>query len=532
MFMDGNGGNELLLIETSGTTIYTSLTCLGNITGDVVGDVTGNLIGNVTASNVGTVDMTATGTSNIQVPNNTVSSDNKIPFIGGGGTQGNILSNASFIYNPSSQVLSVPSLTASTAITCNGTMTVSSGEGVNGNATLIIESDTDNAVENSSPQLHMKKDGGACQYFIKGSNEQETSSTTAENNLILEIDDSTGTNNAMYFNINNTELLKIAPTLTTINNDVEISGTKKLTVHEVICDEFEVTGQNFKLDIPLSGIPADLAIPCWNGVVSSTNQNPDQRLRHKGTVFSFNPSTSLMKCPDITSSGTINANILNATTFNPSSISSSGDITTTGNFQYSNGTASLPINYTQELLGGTSLMELIDDVASGANQGNYGNTILSITRIGMNAKAYGKNYRAFTWNAYNTGLNIPTTFTCQYTGFWEIYVSFRFQTTSSVSSNRVNPIIRMLLNNVEQTSDNSSMPQYIRHQVGRHGTVVYRRKMRLSATNTLKFKTRINYGGTVDYSSIVSSSLFEIDDLKIGMTFLGNLTSNDIGYNG
>jgi hypothetical protein len=261
--------------------------------------------------------------------------------------------------------------------------------------------------------------------------------------------------------------------------------------------------------------------------------------------ITFNPSGNILSTGNITLTGALTALLLTTTsnatiggnldvtgTFTPSSISSSGDITTTGNFQYSNGTESLPINYTQELLGGTSLMELIDNVASGANQGSYGNTILSTPRIGIDAKAHGKNYRAFTWNAYNTGLNLPTTFTCQYTGFWEIHVSFRFQTTSLSSSNRVNPIIRMLLNNVEQTSDNSSMPQHTRHQVGRHGTVVYRRKMRLSATNTLQFKTRLNFGATVDYSSIIASSLFEIDDLKIGMTFLGNLTSNDIGYNG
>jgi hypothetical protein len=300
------GGTDTGLLKTS-TNLYFNPSSTGKLTtgtfdGDVTGDVTGNVSG---ASNVGTVNMTATGTCNIKVPNNTASSDNKIPFIGGGGTQGNILSNAGFNYNPSSGILSTPNLTADA-------ITISSSAGANGNATLLIESDTDNTVENASPQVHLKKDGGACQCFIKGSNETESSSSSAENNLIFEIDDATGTQNAFYFYDNTTEILKISTSDGITGNLVgNVTGnvTSGITANTTNLTADSVTATN------------ELIIKAINHDTSGTAHNSKLLfLDGDGTIDSsykivrsnslyYNPTNTTLVAPKIQGSTQVNSNL-------------------------------------------------------------------------------------------------------------------------------------------------------------------------------------------------------------------------------
>ena len=65
--------------------------------------------------------------------------------------------------------------------------------------------DTKNSVEDSCPQNLLTKDGGAYVGPIRAGTSTDSSSASIENNMVFRINDSTGSDNKFYFNLNGSE---------------------------------------------------------------------------------------------------------------------------------------------------------------------------------------------------------------------------------------------------------------------------------------------------------------------------------------
>ena len=186
-----------------------------------------------------------------------------------------------------------------------------------------------------------------------------------------------------------------------------------------------------------------------------------------------------------------------------------------------------PLNYTY-IIGNTDLIQTIDVVGSGVNNGKFGQGVyLSIERTGVKATAFGSNADLISWNAYVLNTNTPTQWTVYafIAGIWEITVTCDYKTDVDGTSNRVNPIMRLELNGTEIEEGTQSL--YIRHQLGRVATMRTNHILRLSQADRIKLKTYVNYGGALNYSSLIAVGDFELSNFYFRATFLGPLDEYD-----
>jgi hypothetical protein len=259
--------------------------------------------------------------------------------------------------------------------------------------------------------------------------------------------------------------------------------------------------------------------------------------------FTFNPSTTLLSVPNIDATGTVTAGALDVTnnmtvsgTFtcgdinfgNLDSTTAAAKITVQQPIHYGAGVFSQPLNYTIKI-GTTDLIRTIDTASgTGLNSGKYGNGVtLSILRSGVKTTSYGQNSEIISWNPYIDATNTATNFTLGgLPGLWDIKMTCKYMSTQTGSSNRVNPIVRAVLNNTTAI-DGGDQSSYIRHQVGRVGGIVWHNKIYLNTNDSLRFDTYVNFSGVIDFTSVRSSTDFDLSDFMFIATFLGPLDEYD-----
>ena len=229
---------------------------------------------------------------------------------------------------------------------------------------------------------------------------------------------------------------------------------------------------------------------------------------------------------DMTVSGTFTGGDINFD--NLYGISASGKITVQQPIHYGGGAFIQPLNYTIRI-GTTDLIRTIDTASgTGFNSGRYGNGVtLSILRSGVKTTSYGQNSEIITWNPYIDATNTATNFTLGgLPGLWDIKMTCKFTTAQAGNSNRVNPIVRAVLNNTT-TIDGGDQSSYIRHNVGRVGCIVWHNKIYLNTTDSIRFDTYTNFGAVIDFTSIIASTDFDLSDFMFIATFLGPLDEYD-----
>ena len=259
--------------------------------------------------------------------------------------------------------------------------------------------------------------------------------------------------------------------------------------------------------------------------------------------FTFNPSTTLLSVPNITATGTATAGTLNVTnnltvsgTFtcgdidfgNLDSTNAAAKISVQQPLQYGSGVFVQPLNYTIKI-GTTDLIRTIDTASgTGFNSGKFGNGVtLSILRSGVKTTSYGQNTALIAWNPYIDATNTATNFTLGgLPGLWDIKMTCKYFAALSGSSNRVNPVVRAVLNNTTAI-DGGDQSSYVRHNAGRVGGIVWHNKIYLNTNDSIRFDTYVNFGGVIDYTSIMPSTAFDLSDFMFIATFLGPLDEYD-----
>jgi len=258
--------------------------------------------------------------------------------------------------------------------------------------------------------------------------------------------------------------------------------------------------------------------------------------------FTFNPSTTLLSVPNIdttaVTAGTLD--VTNNMTVNGTftcgdidfgsleSTNAAAKITVQQPIQYGGGIFVQPLNYTIKI-GTTDLIRTIDTASgTGFNSGKYGNGVtLSILRSGVKTTSYGQDSEIISWNPYIDATNTATNFTLGgLPGLWEIKMTCKYTSAQAGNSNRVNPIVRAVLNNTTAI-DGGDQSSYIRHNMGRVGGIVWHNKIYLNTTDSIRFDTYVNYFTTLDYTSIISSTDFDLSDFMFIATFLGPLDEYD-----
>jgi hypothetical protein len=240
--------------------------------------------------------------------------------------------------------------------------------------------------------------------------------------------------------------------------------------------------------------------------------------------FTFNPSTTLLSVPNIDATGTVTAGALDVTnnmtvngTFTCGDIdfgslestNAAAKITVQQPIQYGGGVFVQPLNYTIKI-GPTDLIRTIDTVSgNGFNSGKYGDgNTLSILRSGVKATAYGQNTELITWNPYIDAVNAETNFTLGgLPGLWDIQMTCKYRASLLSTNNRVNPIVRAVLNNTTAING-GDQSHYIRHQTGRVGCVVWHNKIYLNTNDSIRFDTYVNFGGVINFTSVMPPQNF------------------------
>jgi len=257
--------------------------------------------------------------------------------------------------------------------------------------------------------------------------------------------------------------------------------------------------------------------------------------------FTFNPSTTLLSVPNInatavtagtldvtnnmTVSGTFTCGDINFGSLE--STNAAAKITVQQPLQYGGGIFVQPLNYTIKI-GTTDLIRTIDTAGTGFNSGKYGNGMtLSILRSGVKTTSYGQDTELITWNPYIDATNTATNFTLGgLPGLWDIKMTCKYTSTQASNSNRVNPIVRAVLNNTTAI-DGGDQSSYIRHNVGRVGGIVWHNKIYLNTNDSIRFDTYVNYGAVLNYTSLMASDGFGLSDFLFIATFLGPLDEYD-----
>ena len=213
---------------------------------------------------------------------------------------------------------------------------------------------------------------------------------------------------------------------------------------------------------------------------------------------------------------------------NLDSTNAAAKITVPNPIHYGVGVFAQPLNYTIKI-GTTDLIRTIDTASgTGLNSGKYGNGVtLSILRSGVKTTSYGQDSEIISWNPYIDATNTATNFTLGgLPGLWEIKMTCKYTSAQAGNSNRVNPIVRAVLNNTTAI-DGGDQSSYIRHNMGRVGGIVWHNKIYLNTTDSIRFDTYVNFGAVINYTSIMSSTDFDLSDFLFIATFLGPLDEYD-----
>jgi len=296
--------------------------------------------------------------------------------------------------------------------------------------------------------------------------------------------------------------------LTTANGSYNASQDKfKMTNLEII-NTLDFNNSidasiNFTSSLPTPG-PGETnahTIPFIDSYNSTTTQ---RKMKH--TVgFSYTPSDQQLKCPNLLVTD---------------------KITVDDSLHYGTGATTQPLNYTFRI-GHTDDINTVN-IAGGTNHGSWGGgNVLSILKSGCKATSYGQNSKLWTFNAYNISSSTPTSFTMTgLPGLWHIIVTVNYMTSASGSSNRVNPILEALLNGSTTISE-GAQSSYIRHQLGRVGTVKWENKLYFDTNDTIAFRTYANYSSVTGFSYILSSSNYTATKFMFMASYLGPLDEYD-----
>jgi len=279
-------------------------------------------------------------------------------------------------------------------------------------------------------------------------------------------------------------------------------------IKDPISIDFSI-GSRFTLSIDTSNTTIINDLICLAVDTSTTNEdlplllreNDGQITKCNTSNLSYNPSTDLLKFGDM----------------------DGHELVLDVPIQYQ-GLSKIALNYTITI-GHTDSIKTVDVVGSGLNTTKYGGgTIVSILRSGVTTTAYGSDLDYITWNAYVDATNTPTSFTIASSGLWKIKAIFTYDNSSSAS--RVVPIIKALKNGntrIEEGTEKS----YFRYAQGRIGTVKWEHTLRLNITDSPQFQSYVSAGSSTVFTSILSSSDFELTDFLFQATYLGPLTQYD-----
>jgi hypothetical protein len=239
--------------------------------------------------------------------------------------------------------------------------------------------------------------------------------------------------------------------------------------------------------------------------IDSYNSTTTQRKMKHTVGFSYTPSEQQLKCPKLLVTD---------------------KITVDDSLHYGTGATTQPLNYTFRI-GHTDDINTVN-IAGGTNHGSWGGgNVLSILKSGCKATSYGQNSKLWTFNAYNISSSTPTSFTMAgLPGLWHIIVTVDYMTSASSSSNRVNPILNALLNG-STTITEGAQSSYIRHQLGRVGTVKWENKLYFNTNDTIAFRTYANYSSLTGFSYILSSSNYTATKFMFMASYLGPLDEHD-----
>jgi len=442
-------------------------------------------------------DATITGDTTITAVNSTVSNNNRIPFIEGGGATGR-LCESNLYYNPSDQTLVSANITTTNAIN-SPTLTVT---GTN-NGQIIIDptyglsfNQSDGYLFRMAGVWKMRIDNTLTTIYdnfqlngsatIDGDIYKQTATLSAvdrDQNVLFhdnEGDKRIKENNSFYFN----------------------PSDERLTVTNLTC------GTNVKLSCSVPTASTKFPVLLLN---EGSND-----VKKANSFMSYNPSLDRIYGKDI---------MLNEDS------GTRGRLTLIEPIRYGGPVLYTPLNYTY-IIGNTDTIATIDAVGSGLNSGKFGNGVyIGINRSGVKATAFGSNTDLISWNQYINATNTPTSFTnvSLFTGTWEVTVMCDYMSSNSSSSasggNRVNPILRLEVNGTEIEEGTQSL--YIRHQLGRVGTMRTNYILKLEQGDVIALRTYVNYGGTTNFSSLMLSGQYSLSNFNFRATFLGTLDEYD-----
>ena len=517
-------------------------------------------------------DATITGDTTITAVNSTVSNNNRIPFIEGGGATGR-LCESNLYYNPNNQTLVSANITTTSAInsptvtvtgTNNGQLTIDPTYGLFINhadghvfrmagiwklrissaeigmyANLRLNPNNSNNETNiifNEYSASASGDKSKIQFSNIG---QIISSRDASLNPVLEFINTGATPEVQYqIQLNSTNNKYNTPDGGSHNFLIDTFSEFEITVSETIIKNtlkledvtLPTANTNFFLLLQNSG----------NGQVKRSNlvfnpvseiltinklklENTDTATATDNKLLFLDPNDEVEKSDsnlsyDATTS-TLTFKILDNS-------SADSKITVQKPLHYGAGVFSQPLNYTIRV-GHTDLIQTIDVLGSGLNTGKFGNGIyLSILRSGVKTTAYGQNSLLWNWNAYVDATDTATVFTMGgLPGLWDVMVTFKFQWDSG-NTNRANPIIKAEING-STTQEEGVESQYVRQQLGRIVTVKYHNKLYFNTSDTIAFRTFLNIGSTTNFTSLATSSQFDLSDFMFMATYMGPLDEYD-----
>ncbi len=517
-------------------------------------------------------DATIIGDTTITAVNSTVSNNNRIPFIEGGGGTGR-LCESNLYYNPNNETLVSANITTTNAIN-SPTVTVT---GTN-NGTLTIDQVFGIFFNHSNGFVFRM--AGVWKYRISSSEigmyanlRLNPDNSNNETDIIFDEYSASASGEKSIIQFSNIGKIKsrrdasLNPVLDFINTgatpevqyQIQLNSTNNKYntpdggSHDFSIDtfsEFEITTSETIVkntlrlqDVTLPTADANFHLLLQNGgtnqvkrsnllfnpvseiltinklkleavdVATATDNkllflDPNDEVEKSDSNLSYNATTS-----------TLNFKILD-------NVSADSKITVQKPLHYGAGQFSQPLNYTLRV-GHTDSINTIDVLGSGANTGKFGNGIyLSILRSGVKTTAYGQNSLLWYWNAYVDATNTATNFTMGgLSGLWDINVSFKFQWDSG-NTNRANPIIKAEINGTT-TQEEGVDSQYVRQQLGRVVTVKYHNKLYFNTSDTIAFRTFLNIGSITNFSSLATSSQFDLSDFMFMATYMGPLDEYD-----
>lgn len=573
LFAPNFSGNISLVAQTRSDNTSYPVSFHDTTTNEIcIDSVSGNITWNPFDNILQVTNVTVTGDTTITAVNSTVSNNNRIPFIEGGGATGR-LCESNLYYNPNSQTLVSANITTTTAInsptvtvmgTNNGQLTIDSTYGLFLNhsdgfvfrmagiwkyrissseigmyANLRLNPDNSN---NETDIIFDEYSASASgdKSIIQFSNIGKIkSSRDASLNPVLDFINTGAASEVQYqIQLNSTNNKYNTPDNGSHNffidtfSEFEITTSEtivknSLTLQDVTLPNSDVdfylllqnsgTGQVKRSNLVFNPVSEILTINKLKLENTDTATSTDNKLLFLDPTDEVEKSDSNLSYNAATS--TLNFKILDNS-------SADSKIIVQKPLHYGAGLFSQPLNYTIRV-GHTDLINTIDVLGSGSNTGKFGNGIyLSILRSGVKTTTYGQNSLLWNWNAYVDATDTATNFTMGgLSGLWDINVSFKFQWDSG-NTNRANPIIKAEINGTT-TQEEGVDSQYVRQQLGRIVTVKYHNKLYFNTNDTIAFRTFINIGSTTNFSDLATSSQFDLTDFMFMATYMGPLDEYD-----